>query len=365
MKVLVLANFGMGLYNFRKELLEELINLNYEVYISLPDDEYVPKLEAIGCKFINTPISRRGTNPLTDFKLLMNYKSIIKNFKPDVVLTYTIKPNIYGGLMCRMLRVPYISTITGLGTSIENNGIIQKISLFLYKVGLSKSRCIIFQNENNMRFLKERKVIKSKTKLVPGSGVNLETHSYEEYPDESENITFLFIGRIMEAKGIIELLNAAKEVKKVYPKVQFKLVGPLEENYSEIINEFEESNIIKHYGLQSNVHQFIANCHAVINPSHHEGMSNVLLESASTGRPVIASNIPGCKETFDEGVSGIGFEIKNKSSLVESIIKFYKLPYEKKKQMGISGRQKMETEFDRKQIVSSYINELENAVYNR
>ncbi|MGG7620242.1 glycosyltransferase family 4 protein [Bacillus coreaensis] len=360
MKILVFANFGMGLYNFRKELLEELINQNNEVYISLPSDDYVPKLENLGCKFIETHLERRGTNPIKDIKLLFHYINIIKRIKPDVVLTYTIKPNVYGGLACRITKTPYITNITGLGTSVENKGVMQKITLMLYKVGLKQASCLFFQNKTNLKFFVDKRIVKNKTRLVPGSGVNLEQHIFEEYPDNDEKNRFLFIGRMMKSKGIEELLQAIKIVKEKFPNTQFDLVGHCEENYHQKLVELNELGMINYYGQQKDIHSFIKKSHATILPSYHEGTANVLLESASTGRAVLASRVPGCKETFDEDVSGFGFEVRNVDSLVEAIIKFINLPYEQKKAMGIAGRKKMENEFDRKIVINAYLDEINN-----
>lgn len=364
MKILVLANFGMGLYNFRKELLEELIKQDNKVYISLPDDEYVPKLEKIGCKFIDTHLERRGTNPLTDFKLLLDYVGIIKRIKPDVVLTYTIKPNVYGGIACAITKTPFITNITGLGTSVENKGLIQKITLMLYKLGLKKASCVFFQNQTNRRFFEDNRIVKSKTRLIPGSGVNLEQHNSEEYPMRDDNVRFLFIGRIMKAKGIEELFEAAKLVKEKYPHVQFDLIGGTEENYNEKLDELERLDLIKYHGQQDDVHSFIKKSHATILPSYHEGLANVLLESASSGRPVLASRVPGCIETYEDGLTGFGFEAMNVDSLVDAIIKFVNLPYDEKREMGIAGRRKMENEFDRNIVINAYLQEI-NLIINK
>jgi glycosyltransferase involved in cell wall biosynthesis len=360
MKILILANFGMGLYNFRKELLEALIKKSNEVYISLPNDEFVPKLTSLGCKYIETPLDRRGTNPVKDFHLMLQYIHILKQIKPDVVLTYTIKPNVYGGLACRITNTPYLTNITGLGTSIENEGLIQKITLMLYKTGLKKASCLFFQNETNRKFFIDKKIVKSKTRLVPGSGVNVNQHMIEEYPQDEDSIRFLFIGRIMKAKGIEELLRAVKIVKEKYSNTSFELVGHCEENYLQQLTELEEQGFLNYHGQQSDIHSFIKNSHATLLPSHHEGTANVLLESASTGRPVLASRVPGCQETFDENVSGLGFEVRNVDSLVEAIIKFINLPYELKKAMGIAGRKKMEREYDRNLVIKAYLEEINN-----
>lgn len=358
MRILVLANYGMGLYNFRKELLEKLVDSNHEVYISLPYDEYVSKLEELGCKFINTYVDRRGTNPVNDFKLLLKYIKIIKSIKPDVVLTYTIKPNIYGGIACKLCGVKYLSNITGLGTSIENKGIMQKIILRLYKIGLKNSHCVFFQNKANLDFFKKMKILKGKYQLIPGSGVNLNRYNYERYPDESENVRLLFIGRIMKSKGIEELLKATEIVKSKYSNVEIDIVGGIEEDYENQIIEFVNKGYVNYYGQQNDVRPFIKKSHAIILPSYHEGLANVLLESAATGRPIIASNIPGCKETFDENISGFGFEPRSVESLVNAVIKFITLPHKNKIEMGKAARYKVENEFDRNIVVNAYLNEI-------
>lgn len=359
MKVLVLSNFGMGLYKFRKELLLELMNHGHEVFISLPNDEYIPLLESLGCKYIESEVDRRGTNPIADLKLLTTYLKIINKIKPDIVLTYTIKPNVYGGIACRITKTTYLPNITGLGTAIENEGLMQKITLGLYKVALKSAKCVFFQNEPNRQFFIDRRIIKHKSKVIPGSGVNLDQHRFEKYPDDEENIRFLFIGRIMKAKGIDELLEAAKQVKEIYKSVEFHLIGFCEEGYSDQLRALNDSGIIQYHDQQDDVHKFILDSHATILPSYHEGTSNVLLESASAGRPILASNVTGCKETFDEGVSGIGFEVKSVKALVDSIQKFISLPYEKKKQMGMAGRRKMEQEYDRKIVIGAYLEQID------
>lgn len=358
MKVLVLSNFGMGLFKFRKELLEELIKQGHEVFVSLPNDDYVKLLENLGCEYLESNVDRRGTNPLADMKLLFSYINIINKIKPDIVLTYTIKPNVYGGIACRITKIPYLPNITGLGTAVENEGIMQKITLNLYKIALKSAKCVFFQNEPNRKFFINRGIINGESKVIPGSGVNLDQHCYEEYPKDKDNIRFLFVGRIMKAKGIDELLEAARQTKVSYKNVEFHLVGFCEEGYSEELKELNELGIIHYHGQQDDVHKFIKDSHATILPSYHEGTSNILLESASTGRPIIASNVTGCIETFDDGVSGIGFEVKSVNALIIAIQQFLDLSYENKKQMGIVGRKKMELEYDRKIVINAYLEKI-------
>lgn len=358
MKVLVLSNFGMGLYKFRKEVLKELVNQGHQVVVSLPKDEYVPLLESLGCEFIESKVDRRGTNPLADAKLFLSYISMIKKTKPDIILTYTIKPNIYGGIACRFLKIPYLPNITGLGTSLENESFIQKITLSLYKRALKNAKCVFFQNESNKEFFKQRKIVKRKTKILPGSGVNLEEYPYKEYPEVNEKIRFLFVGRVMKDKGIEELLGAAQQIKEKYQSVEFHVVGFCEENYTEKLKELDRLKIIHYHGQQDEIYNFMEKSHAIILPSYHEGTSNVLLEAASTGRPIIASNIHGCKETFDDGISGIGFEVKSVKALISAIQQFLDLPHENKKQMGLAGRKKMEQQYDRKIVINAYLDQI-------
>lgn len=356
-KILILSNNDVGLYKFRKELLIELIKDN-DVYISLPQGDNISRLKELGCIFIETPIDRRGVNPIADLKLFIKYVKILKEVKPDVILTYTIKPNVYGGMASRLLRKPYIANVTGLGTAVENGGVIQKITLGLYKYGLKKAACVFFQNDSNKEVFIEKKIVDKNTRLIPGSGVNLNDYKLQNYPSSDKGIRFLFIGRIMKAKGIEELLEAAEKIKIIYPDTSFDLIGDIEEDFSITLKEYTEKEIINYHGQQDSVIPFIKNTHATILPSYHEGTANVLLESAASGRPIIATEIPGCIETYSEGTSGFGCEVRNSESLVQAISKFINLSHIKKEEMGVKGREKMELEFNRNIIISAYLEEI-------
>lgn len=361
MRILILANHGMGLYKFRKELIKKLIDENYKVYVSFPKDDYTKKLENLGCIFIETNVNRRGVNPISDLKLLLNYVKIIKQVKPDVVLTYTIKPNVYGSLACRLLNIPYINNITGLGSGFNNGVLLKSIISFLYKLSLRKSLCVFFQNESDMKSLVQRNIVKSNYHLIPGSGVNLTEFQYKEYPKE-EPITFLFIGRIMKEKGIDQYLEAAKFIKKKYTNTQFNLIGFVEktqQQYEGIIKKYNDYGYVNYLGYQPDVKPYIEKSHCLIQASHSgEGLSNVLLEAGAMGRALIASNIPGCRETVDEGRNGFLFEAKNEHDLIEKIEKFINLPYETKEKFGKNSRLKVEKEFDRKFVVNSYFRKI-------
>lgn len=359
-KVLVLANHILGIYSFRRELIQKLLDEGYEVYIASPPHEKMSYFTDMGCKCIETPLDRRGTNPITDTKLLISYFKVVRKIKPDVVLTYTIKPNVYGGIVCRVLDVPYIANITGLGTVVENRGILQKVSLFLYRTALKGVSSLFFQNEENQRFFINENIAVNKHRLIPGSGVNLEHFNLLDYPSD-EKVEFLFIARIMKEKGIDQYLEAAEYIKKKYPNTVFHILGNCDEDYIGILNDMEKKGIVTYHGRQDDVREFHKFSHCTIHPTYYpEGMSNVLLESAACGRPVITTNRPGCQEIVDDGKTGYLIEEKNSKDLIDKIKKFINLDYEAKKKMGLSGREKVKKEFDRNIVVNAYISEIEN-----
>lgn len=358
MKVLILSNSCYGLYLFRREIVEALLNLNYEVYISVPNDARVAKFVDIGCHFIETRISRHGMNPITDFMLLMKYKSMLKELKPDIVFTYTIKPNVYGGLACQMCKVPYLANITGLGVAIQNGGILQKISMTMYKMGLKGAKRVFFQNSENHHFMTENAIVTSPTTILPGSGVNLERYAYAEYPSEEDGIHFLFVGRIMKDKGIDELLETAKKIKDIYSNVVFDVIGEYDGLYESVIKMAHKEAVIQYHGWQEDIRPFYRACHCVVLPSYHEGMSNVLLEGAAIGRPLIASDIPGCREIVQNGVNGFLCEARNSDSLYKAIIKMLHINNKEKQNMGKQSRSLVELIFDRKIIIKKYLDEI-------
>lgn len=357
-KILILANNDTGLYKFRKELIEELLK-KYIVYISLPNGDFIPDLIKLGCDFINTNIDRRGKNPILDIKLLIHYEKILKKIKPDIVLTYTIKPNVYGGMVCRLKKIPYISNITGLGTALEKSGFIQKLIIFLYKVALKKAKCVFFQNGENLKFFNDKFIYNQNIKLIPGSGVNINYYTTIDYPSD-EKINFLFISRVMKEKGIEQYIDAAIYIKSKYPDTQFHILGFCEEEYEHKLKELHRKGIIVYHGMQKDVRIYHRISHCTVHPSYYpEGLSNVLLESCACARPIITTDRPGCREVVEDGVNGLICKPRDSGDLIKQIEKFIALPYEKKKQMGLAGRVKVEREFDRNKVVEAYMEEIE------
>jgi galacturonosyltransferase len=280
---------------------------------------------------------------------------LLKNIEPDIVFTYTVKPNVYAGMACASLNIPYVSNITGLGTAIENGGMMQKFLLLLYRYGLRKAQKVFFQNDDNCKFMLSKGVVKGPYEILPGSGVNLSEHKAEAYPELNDFLVFVIIGRIMKSKGADEVLYASKKIRERYPNVIFRMIGDFEDAYQDKVNAAVKSGEIEYLGRQSNIHVCLKDSHAIVHASYHEGMSNVMLETASCGRPVIATDVPGCRETYDDGISGISFKAKDSADTVRAVREFLNLPYLKKVEMGMAGRKKMEKEFDRNFIVKTYM----------
>ena len=357
MKVMILANNDVGLYQFRKELIEELLK-EHKVVISLPYGDFVKPLEDIGCKFIDTPIDRRGINPIKDLRLFFKYWKILKQEKPDLVITYTIKPNVYGGCACRFMKIPYAVNITGLGTAFENGGMLKKIVTVMNKVGCKKAKVVFFENEGNRQiFIQEKIVNESQTHRLSGEGVNLEKYQVAPYP-VGEKIKFLFMGRIMVEKGIDELFEAMQHLVSDGINCELNLLGFYEENYKEKIEKYEAEGWLHYYGYQKDVRPYIEESHCFVLPSWHEGMANTNLECAAMGRPVITSNIHGCLEAVDEGLSGYLCQRQDADDLFKVMKKFSMLSYNERKAMGLAGRKRMEDIFDKKKVVKETLKEL-------
>ena len=359
-KILILTNNIGGLHSFRKEVMKAIVDAGYEVYISEPDDdERVRYFEGIGCHIIRTEFDRRGMNPVADLKLMLTYRKLIRQLKPEVVLTYTIKPNVYGGLACRLTGTPQLANVTGLGDAIENGGWLQKLTLALYRIGIKKAKCVFFQNQTNRDFCVSHGVTGEHTVLLPGSGVNLEHHQLQPYPEDG-TIRFLFMARLLKDKGTEEFFETARVIKKKYPNAEFQILGWCEGDYQQQLDELVKAGVVNYLGSTSDVRPFLAKVHCSIMPSYHEGMSNVNLESAANGRPVITTDVPGCRETVDDGVTGYLVKPRSAEDLIAKVEQFLLLSYEEKVAMGHAARTKMEREFDREIVVKKYLKEIES-----
>lgn len=358
MKILILTNHDLGLYKFRKELLETLLEDN-EVFVSLPKGVFTDTIIEMGCRYIETSFERKGKNPFKDLELLKFYKKIIREIAPDVVLTYTIKPNVYGGLACQQLKVPYIVNVTGLGSAIENGGLLQFVSLNLYKLGLRKADLVFFQNEANRDFMIEKGAVKDNWAMLPGSGVNLKQYTVEAFPDDA-TIDFTYVGRLMKEKGFELYANAAQVITKKYPDTRFHVCGPDEDHYHDLVERLSREGVLAYEGYVEDMKEVYKRVQCTIHPSYYpEGMSNVLLESLACGRPIITTDRPGCGEIVEDGVNGFIVKQNDLDDLIEKIEKYLSLSNEERRRLGLNGRKKVEEQFDRQIVIDKYLEAIE------
>ncbi len=368
--IALLTNNDDDVYCFRKELIEGLIADGYELLISCP---YGPKFELMKeLPFIydNPEIDRRGTNPMRDFGLLMHYHKLLKKYHPSVVLTYTAKPNVYASIAAHWMDIPVINNLTGLGSIVNERGLKRKFIMWLFRFAYQKSACMMFQNAVNMQLAIDQGMVKGDYKLIPGSGVNTDRYPLQPYPEGGDGkhgapIVFNYIGRVMRDKRVDDYIEAAKRIKERYPQTEFNILGfiePTEMHYNAELTKLMKDNIVIYRGNQKDVKPFIARSHCTIHPSTYgEGMSNVLLESASSGRFLITTNNPGCQETLEDGKTGYVYKGGSVNALVVAIERFLLLPNEVRQKMGEAGRNRVKSRFSREFVVKAYkekINEL-------
>ena len=364
-KVLICSNYAWTIYNFRKPLINDLIENNYDVELLSQFDGYQTKINNQISGIHHLSISRKGVNIFKDLYTFIDiYKKLI-TIKPDYILLFTIKPVIYGSIAAKILNIPSIPMITGLGTSFISKNWITAIVKKLYKVALKNQKIIFFQNcDDKNLFLKENLIQKKQAKLIPGSGID--THKFEyKKMIKKQKITFLLVARMIKDKGIFEFVEAASLVKENNNNVEFKLLGPTGvQNRTAIskksIKKWQDRNIIEYLGETDNVMEQISKADCVVLPSYREGTSRVLLEAASIGRPIITSNVPGCKEIVDNEINGLLCEVKNSHDLFMKMEKMITLSHAERVKMGLMGRKKVIAEFNSKIVNEIYLKTLDS-----
>lgn len=365
--IALLTNNDDDIYCFRKELIENIIDAGYEMLVSCPDGEKFELMNHVEYRYDNPDIDRRGTNIVADFKLFLHYFILFVKNKPSVILTYTAKPNVYAGIAAYLLGIPCISNVTGFGSVLNESGLKQKLIMSIFRFAFRRSTCVMFQNSTNMKLAEETGMVKGEHKLIPGSGVNTDRYPLQPYPDggngkDGEKVVFNYIGRILHDKGVDDYIEAAGRIKAEYPNTEFNMLGfiePTEMHYEAELAELGEKDIVKYRGSLKDIKSFVTASHATIHPSTYgEGMSNVLLESASSGRPIISTDNPGCMETFVDGETGFIYHGGDVDALCEQIKKFLSMPNEERKKMGEKGREYIKKNFSRDIVIKAYLEKI-------
>lgn len=359
-KILIITNHSYMLYRFRKELIQKLLE-DSEVVISTPFVGHETDLKELGANCIKTEVDRRSINPFTDLKLLRTYKTILKQEKPDLVITYSIKPNIYAGYLCGKMKIPFCANVQGLGTAFQK-ALLSNLVTVMYRTAFRKVETVFFENQANAQAFVRRRILPAKKEVVlSGAGINLEEYRYRQYPD-NEKVHFLYLGRIMKEKGMDELFGVVEQLRKDGCEFVLDLVGFFEDEYKKQVEQLQSEGIVRFYGFQENPKPYYAQTDCVVLPSYHEGMSNVLLEAAASGRAIITTDIPGCREAVDNGKSGMLCKVKSTDSLYKAMKRFTELSREKRELLGKAGREKMEKEFDKKKVVEETVKVITKAM---
>ena len=358
--VLFLSNHFITLYNFRRELVARLLERGHRVVLSMPAMEQNVYFKDLGCEIIETPMSRRGMDPLEDLRLLRQYRRIMRAVDPDVIFSYTIKPNIYGTLASNALGYRQICNITGTGATFLKENLLSRLVRELYRISIRKCSKVFFQNTGDRDYFIRHGMVKDNWDMLPGSGVNLEQHALAPMPDDGE-IRFLYIGRIMAVKGIDQYLQCAKAIRARHPDTRFYLAGFIEEAALEpVMKEYTEAGIVEYLGFRDDIDDWIRHCHCTVLPSlGGEGVPNVLLESAATGRACIASNINGSREVIEDGVTGYLYPVGDTEALIDRVERFLALSSAERQAMGLRGHEKAAREFDREKVIARYVEEAE------
>ncbi len=360
MKIAVVLNTSWNIYNFRKGLVTSLIDKGNEVFAIAPKDTYSEKLEELGCKYIPVKMDSRGANPLKDFLLILELYGIYKRIKPDVILHYTIKPNIYGTMAASLLQIPVINNVCGLGTMFLKDDLVSKIAITLYKIAFRFPKKIFFQNEDDKNLFLEKDIVSPKVcDLLPGSGIN--TDEFKPMNGHSGNrpFTFLLISRLIYDKGILEYIGAIEKLKKEGIKARFQILGPVDEKHKrgipeELIRQWIADERIEYLGTTEDVKSYIADSDCVVLPSYREGTPRTLLEAASLAKPIVTTDVPGCNSVVKDGKNGFLCKMKDVDDLADKMKTMYMIDQEKRKRMGAFSREYVKQNFDESIVINKY-----------
>jgi len=358
-KIAIVLNTSWNIYNFRLGLIQSLLKYGHEVTAVAPYDEYSSKLIDLGCKYEKVTMDSRGANPIKDFGLIIELFRIYRRIRPDIILHFTIKPNIYGTFAARLLGIPTINNVCGLGTVFLNGGIVSFIAKMMYKLAFKYPRKVLFQNDQDRNlFINENLIKEDISELVPGSGINLTKFIPADLPNNKE-FTFLLISRLIHDKGIVEYIEAIKELNRRGLKAKYQILGAIDEEHrrgirAEIINSWIKDGLIEYLGRVPDVRNYIKNADCIVLPSYREGTPRTLLEAASMARPIVTTNVAGCNNVVKDNYNGFLCNLMDIQDLANTMEKMLKLSFEKRKVFGLKGRALVEKAYNENVIIDKY-----------
>jgi len=362
MHVLLTGNTTFKIVNFRRGLIRRLLDDGHKVTVIAPPDEYAEKANSLGFDFVPLQMNRNGISPIGELFLLYSMLTKIVSIRPDVVFSYTIKNNIYGGIICRFLGIPFVPNVTGLGPAFNAEDLINRLVRLLYRFSLSKAQVAFFQNANDLAIFTDSGLVsKSRVRLLPGSGVDLNYFSACALPESSDCIRFLLVARLLWDKGIGIYASAARKVRKNYPQARFQLLGPLDpDSRSGIkeadLNEWIAEGVVDYLGSTQDVRKYLRSAHCVVLPSYYrEGTPRSLLEAGAVGRPVITTDMPGCRDVVIDNETGFLVSPRDVDQLAAACEKFIKMSAARKATMGAASRRHTARYYDEKIVIDAYI----------
>ena len=369
-KIIVIENGLFSTYTMRDSLMKILMQEGYEVTVLTHTNDFVKQVEDSGLKVIN--VGSGNLHPIRVIKYIYHLFSNLKNVRPDLVLTFSIRPAIWGNFVTRYLNIPTITNITGVGPLFTSKNIAYRLARVVYKPALQKTQKVFFQNYDDMElFIGHQFVKREVVERIPGSGVDFEKFIPIESTEKNKDFVFLFIGRLIRDKGIFEFVKAARMIHAKYPKVLFQMLGPLwQQNLkSNTISKAElkswiDEGIVEYMGETKDVRKYVAQADCIVLPSYREGTSNILLEAASMEKPAITCNTTGCKEIVEDNVTGFLCKVKDSNDLADKMEKMLLLSPEERFEMGKKAREKIIREFDKKIVLTAYLNAIEKLKEN-
>ncbi|MFK4002574.1 glycosyltransferase family 4 protein [Qipengyuania sp. NPDC077563] len=370
MKFILTVNSAWNVWNFRRPVVDDLIARGHEVIILAPYDKSIARLENLGCRYIPLVISPKGLNPADGVMLFRQMRAVFREIRPDAVLSFTIKNNILGAFVAKSLGIPFLPNVTGLGTAFLSDRILEFVAVTLYRQAFRKLPVVFFQNEDDRNLFVDRKItLISQCRLLPGSGIDLKRFEAAPFPRSDAEPVFLMIGRLLSDKGVFEYVEAARIVRSVIPHARFQILGATDAANrtaigTDTVSDWEAEGVIEYLGTTDDVRSQIRAACCVILPSYREGAPRTLIEAAAMARPIITTDVPGCRAVVEDGITGFICEARSGTSLAEACLKFLKLGVNAQKRMGEAGRAKMEREYDDHFVVEAYrkaINEIVTA----
>ncbi|MEO7990773.1 MAG: glycosyltransferase family 4 protein [Chryseolinea sp.] len=363
MRIAIVLNTSWNIYNFRMSFVRTLIKQGYEVHTIAPSDEYTKFLTEAGCIHHQVRMDSRGANFFKDMALIAELFMIYKKVKPDVILHYTIKPNVYGTLAASMLRIPVINNVCGLGTVFLKNNLVSAVAILLYKISFRFAQKVFFQNHDDLKLFIDRGLVPaSAVDLVPGSGIDLKKFQPMSFK-RNEKFTFLLISRLITDKGILEYIEAVKSLKSTGIDARFQILGAMDEEHKRgikvrVIEEWIQSGTIEYLGTTDDVRQFINQADCIVLPSYREGTPRTLLEAASSAKPIIATDVPGCNHVVTNEFNGLLCKLKDANDLADKMKLMSGFDNAKLEAFGQNGRSKMEAEYDESVVINKYLETL-------